>query len=64
MEQKNTTEKPIEDKEAEALNTEQKRDYDGDLGVVELEFERNTPIEPKPVPCLSYGNRVLIAKLH
>jgi hypothetical protein len=55
VEQKNTTEE---------VNTEQKRDYDGDKGVVELEFERNTPIEAKPIPSLSYGHRVLIAKLH
>ena len=40
------------------------RDYEGDKGLVELNFERNMPIEQKPCPALSFGKRVRIAKLH
>ena len=39
-------------------------DYDGDEGEIEYNFERNTPIEKKPVPYFCYGKRVRIAALH
>ena len=38
--------------------------YEGDLGHIKNTFERDTPIEKKPVPLFAYGNRVRIAALH
>ena len=48
------------------INSEavQKKAYEGDKGLIELKFERNTTIEQKPVAALTFGSRLRIAKLH
>jgi len=49
-----------ENGQTEEVNT---RAYAGDKGLVNLNMERNTPIEKKPVAEHSYGQRIRIAKL-
>ena len=38
--------------------------YTGDKGPIDMQIERDTPIEVKPVAKFSYGQRVRIAALH